>query len=299
MPDSTRLRAMSRASGTRGGAMARPFLKWAGGKGQLIPEIRRRVPSQISNYYEPFVGSGAVFFDLAGRRAFRGTAALWDSNAALIGTYRRIRDDLDALVKRLAGYARQHDPRDSAFFYLQRDRYNRAPEGSIEHAALFIYLNRTCFNGLYRVNSRGEFNVPAGSYARPPILDEPNLRAVSCALQGVAIDVRDFRTMEEGLADAPPGSFVYLDPPYQPVNATSNFTSYTADAFGEAEQRELARIYRSLSDRGLRVLLSNSWTPLIHDLYRGFQVDEVLARRAINSVAERRGPVREVLVRNY
>jgi DNA adenine methylase len=270
-----------------------PFLKWAGGKTQLLPQLEPLYPAPegVRRYIEPFVGSAAVFFHV--RSLLRpGQVILSDNNEELIHVYRAVRDDVKSLIRRLsrhkAAHSREH------YYAVRRENPARMPPSS--RAARLIYLNKTCFNGLYRVNSRGEFNVPMGRYSDPPILDARNLRAVSAALRGVDLRVAHF---SEVLEFARAGDFIYFDPPYHPLSATSYFTAYTKGSFGEADQRELARVYRELDRRGCLVMLSNSAAPLIEKLYKGFDVRKVYARRSINSNATRRGQIQEVVVLNY
>lgn len=278
-------------------AGAAPFLKWAGGKSSLLTQYEAIFPAGgVGTYYEPFVGSGAVFFHLRNRGLVRG-ARLSDINAELINIYCVVRDQPDALIERLAHHRRHH----SRWYYYHLRERDREPgwaqsAGRVERAARMLYLNKTCYNGLWRVNSRGEFNVPMGRYNSPRILDEPRLRAASRALQRVDLAAVPF---DEAVEEAGPGSFVYFDPPYVPLSATSSFTSYTAGGFGYEEQGRLAAVFRALDRRGARVMLSNSDHPLVHDLYRGFRIERVRARRHINSRANGRGAISEVVVVNY
>ncbi|MBI2896624.1 MAG: DNA adenine methylase [Deltaproteobacteria bacterium] len=269
--------------------MAKPFLKWAGGKTQLLAAFEELFPSRVERYLEPFVGSGAVFFrvrDLHEPRA----VVLSDNNEELIDAFCAIRDDVDGVIEKLCKHKAAHD---KEHFYRVRVQ---KPRAATARAARLIYLNRTCFNGLYRVNSRGSFNVPFGRYEKPKILDEGNLRAVAEALRGAELLVSHFRETP-GIARR--GDFVYFDPPYHPLSTTANFTSYTRGSFGPDDQEELASVYAKLDSMGCRVMLSNSDTSFVRDLYRGFHVRTVLASRRINSRADRRGPVREVVVLNY
>ncbi|MFZ5477635.1 MAG: DNA adenine methylase [Myxococcota bacterium] len=268
--------------------MSRPFLKWAGGKRQLLDALVARFDraGATGRYHEPFVGGGALFFEL--RRTGRvRDAVLSDTNPNLVEVYVAVRDDVDALVARLREHAARHD---EAYYYAVR---GRVPEGAVDRAARVIYLNKTCFNGLYRENSRGEFNVPYGRYDNPTICDEPNLRACSAALAGVSIEARPF---ERVLDHAVAGDFVYFDPPYVPVSATSSFTGYAKGGFGPADQERLAEVFASLADRGVSLLLSNSMTATVRDLFSRFHIEEVPATRAINSRGDRRGAIAEALV---
>lgn len=266
-----------------------PFLKWVGGKGKLLGQYKSHFPEEFNRYHEPFVGGGAVFFHLD-----PGEARLTDVNARLIETYRVIRDDVGGLLERLDHHREQHD---AAYYYRQRKRLN-APRGlsAADRAALFIYLNKTCFNGLYRENRRGEFNVPVGRYTNPSVFDVPNLVAASRALQDVELDVAPFTGV---LDHAEEGDFVYFDPPYVPVSATSNFTGYAAGGFDEALQIRLAQTFAKLARRGCRVMLSNSDCAFVRELYAGWRIERVLAPRSINSKSSKRGAVGEVAVMSW
>jgi DNA adenine methylase len=265
-----------------------PIVKWAGGKRGLLGELGRRAPRTYLRYFEPFVGGGALFFDLQPAAAFLG-----DRNAELIDTYRAVRDEVDGVISALAGHRARHD---EDHYYATREAWNHHDVGAgAERAAAFIYLNKTCYNGLWRVNSHGQFNVPVGRYVNPPILDPENLRAASRTLAAAHLDAGDF---EGVLEDARAGDFVYFDPPYDPVSETADFTSYTPGRFGKAEQERLAGVFRELHGRGCAVMLSNSDTPFVHRLYAGFKVERVSCNRAINSRADARGAVWEVIVTN-
>jgi len=261
----------------------KPFLKWAGGKTQLLSHILARFPDKFRRYHEPFLGGGAVFFALDRRH----TAHLSDVNSALIHTYQAIRDDLPGLLKAL----RKHQASEEHYYYVRS--IAPASLAPTRAAARTIFLNRTCFNGLYRVNRKGEFNVPFGRYSNPKICNEENLAAVSEALQGVKLRVAD--VLKDGLK-ARAGDLVYFDPPYHPVSPTASFTSYTAKGFGPEQQEQLAELFAALAAKGVHVVLSNSDTPFVRKLFKGFRIEQVFARRAINSRADRRGPVSEVLV---
>jgi len=296
----------------------RPFLKWVGGKRQLLPVLRRFYPTTIGAYFEPFLGSGAVFFDLAGRGAINGHGAvLSDDNPDLIGCYRRIRSSLDDVVANLEELARDHtlrgrdcymEVRDQRF-NPQRAEWHRGGSNpdtySAELAAMLIYLNRTGYNGLFRVNASGEFNVPPGRYDRPKIIDRALLlRAVG------ALSADNVRLERAGFARvlevASPGDFVYFDPPYAPLTRTANFRGYTGRGFSDRDQEALQRVVIALAERGVNVLLSNSTAPSVTALYEdnraaataGLRALRVPARRAINSNPERRGAVAELVVSN-
>lgn len=264
---------------------AAPFVKWVGGKRALMPQLFARLPQRFNAYHEPFVGGGAFFFALQPQ-----VAVLADDNAELVNAYTVVRDDAERLIRHLRTHRAEED-----YYYELRAKDPKALD-PIERASRLIYLNRTCFNGLYRVNSRGGFNVPFGKYKNPQICNEVGLRAASAALHGAAIRNDSY---EHVLDTARRGDFVYFDPPYVPVSATANFTSYTAGAFSERDQRRLADAFRTLANRGCKVMLSNSDVPLIHELYADFHVDIVAAPRLVNRDASKRGPVNEVLVRNY
>jgi DNA adenine methylase len=277
------------------GGLARPypFLKWAGGKTQLLSQFEPLYPpaGSVDRYVEPFVGSGAVFFHV--RRALRPRAViLADNNEELINAYRAVRDRAEEIVRLLAEHKASHS---EEHYYAVRALDPRGlPDAA--RAARLIYLNKTCFNGLYRVNGRGQFNVPIGRYTDPPILDAENLREVARALRGVDMKVAHFRQI---LRYAEKGDFVYFDPPYQPISKTAFFTAYTDGAFREEDQVELAEVYAALDARGCRLMLSNSYSPLVQRLYERFDVHEVKARRSINSKGDRRGRIPEVVVLNY
>lgn len=269
---------------------ARPFLKWAGGKGQLLPHLAAFYPppGKVERYFEPFLGGGAVFFDVKAKVAPR-QAVLWDNNRELIDTFKAVRDDVEHVIRLLRGHRKRHGK--EHFLAMRETR----PRSEAATAARLIYLNRTCFNGLYRVNSRGVFNVPFGSYKNPRIVDEEGLRKVATALAGARIEPEDFRLVE---LQARRGDFFYFDPPYHPRSKTSSFTAYTRDPFGQPEQVKLAELFRKLDRRGCLLMLSNSDTPLIRELYAGFEVHEVSARRSINSRSDRRGAVGELVILN-
>jgi DNA adenine methylase len=261
----------------------RPLLKWVGGKRQLLGAILARLPERIDTYYEPFVGGGAVFFALAQQRRFR-RAVLADSNAELIATYRAVQRDVDAVIASLGRLRHSEEE----YYRIRASR----PRSEAARAARMIYLNRTGFNGLYRVNRRGEFNVPFGRYQNPRICDAEHLRSVAVALAGVELLVGDFAGVAER---ARAGDAVYLDPPYVPVSATARFAEYHERPFGPDEHRRLAEVFGALWRRGVVAVLSNSDTELTRALYRAFEVEVVAARRSVNSRASARGPVLELL----
>jgi DNA adenine methylase len=273
---------------------AKPFLKWAGGKQQLLAQFEAYFPANFNRYFEPFVGSGAVFFRFWNTGRLPRQVFLCDSNWELANAYQMVRDRLDELIDVLAVHKEKHNKN---YYYQIRglDRQNVALT-DLEKAARTIYLNKTCYNGLYRVNSKGQFNVPMGSYKDPKILYEDVLAAASAALQDVAVEIRDFREMVT-LAKA--GDFFYFDPPYAPVSKTASFTGYTAGSFQDADQKDLADVFAELSEKGCQCMLSNSYTPFILELYQPFRIETVYAKRAVNSDANGRGTIKEVVVLNY
>jgi DNA adenine methylase len=293
---------------------ARPLLKWAGGKRQLLPRFRRFYPASFNSYFEPFLGSGAVFFDLhASGRLDGHPVVLTDRNPDLIGCYRAVGRNPVAVVRALDRLAHAHKMQGSALFYSIRERFNRrrargaleAIEYTPELAAMLIYLNRTGFNGLFRLNAEGRFNVPAGRYARPRISDPPHIHRVAQALghTNVRLELAGFEAV---LDRARPGDFLYFDPPYAPLSATARFTAYTANPFTLDDHARLRDVVVALAARGCHVMVSNSDAPAVAALYEqepcvaasGLRVHRLRARRAINSRASARGPVTEILLTN-
>ena len=276
---------------------ARPFLKWAGGKAQLLPALLERTPQSIDTYYEPFIGGGALFFALASDPVLAPRrAVLNDMNHELVMTYTAVRDQLDALCEQLerlsTDYLAGDDEARASYFYAVRDEQ---PTVTIEVAARLMFLNKTCFNGLYRVNRRGRFNVPHGRYKNPTILDRANLQAASRALQATEIMHGDF---EAAAASAGPDDFVYFDPPFHPLSDKESFTAYTEGAFGRPEQLRLRWHLDALREHGVPVMLSNSpheWVVGVYESAR-YLVDRTPARRAINSKGDGRGPIDELVV---
>lgn len=286
-------RGSSRAPRASSRNSPRPVLKWAGGKTQLLAQLLRHAPATFEHYWEPFIGSAALFFEL--RRLGRiKTATLSDVNADLIELYRVIRDEVEALILHLNHH--EHNKYERDYFYVVRNWDRQADwrlRTPVERAARLIFLNKTCFNGLHRVNRRGEFNVPWGRYVNPPVCDAANLRAASAALQDVELQVGNFSNV---LRTAQGGDFVYLDPPYVPLSTTASFTAYSKHSFGHHEHHELASVFGDLVQRGCRPLLSNSDTPFVRDLYNRHHIEAVPARRAINVCSAGRGPVSELIV---
>jgi len=273
----------------------KPFVKWVGGKRQLLAQFRRlnlyppeKFDIRTGRYFEPFVGGGAVFFDLLPEKGF-----LSDLNKELVTTYNVIKNNVEGLIASLKKHKTDKE------YFLKIRAQDPKTLSDLAVASRFIFLNRTCFNGLYRVNSKGGFNVPYGKYANPLICDEDNLIKVSKSLQNIEIKHQDYK---EVLRNAKKGDFVYFDPPYYPVSKTASFTSYTKEAFLDKEQLELRDTYIELHKRGCFVMLSNSDTPFINKIYsglKGIRVNKVEAGRAINSKGSGRGKITEVLVTNY
>lgn len=269
-----------------------PVLKWVGGKRQLLPLIKPMLPKRITSYCEPFVGGGAVLFDLQPKKAIVN-----DINSDLILVYTVIRDNVEALIELLETY-----PNEENFYYelrnIDRDKskYNKLSE--VEKAARVIFLNKTCYNGLYRVNNAGEFNSPFGKYKNPNIVNAPVLRAVSAYFNSAEIKFStvDFEVVLEQVRK---GTFVYLDPPYDPVSGTSNFTGYSKGGFSKEKQIQLRECCDKLNARGVKFMLSNSATDFIKEQYSNYHITIVQAKRAINSVASKRGDVDEVIITNY
>ncbi|WP_409973208.1 DNA adenine methylase [Bacillus sp. Bva_UNVM-123] len=268
-----------------------PFLKWAGGKRQLLPEIRKYIPTKINTYYEPFIGAGAVLFDIQPEKA-----VINDINIELVNVYQVIKSNADELIEDL----KKHE-NDKEYFYEIRN-LDRTPAymelSPIERASRIIYLNKTCFNGLFRVNSKGQFNVPFGKYKNPQIVNEHVIRAVHSYLSTNDVQIlnTDFEKVVEGAKE---GDFIYLDPPYDPVSSTSSFTSYSLDGFNREDQQRLKNLFVELDRRGCNVLLSNSATDFIKELYEDYHIEIVSASRHINAKASGRGKIDEVLVMNY
>lgn len=274
---------------------ATPFLKWAGGKKRLAATVARRAPTHFARYHEPFLGGGAVFFALRSA-GMAEASSLNDASLELVSCFTAIRDNVDELVRALRRLEDNylHAPDRAAVYYDVRGQLALDP---IDQAARMMFLNRTCYNGLYRVNRSGQFNVPHGRYANPRIIDEDNIRACSRALAGAAISHDDF---EAACDRAKRGDFVYLDPPYQPLSRTSSFTGYTSGAFGIAEQERLRDCFERLTSRGVAAVVSNSDHECVRELYgdRGYTIEEVAMLRAINSNPERRTAIGELLVSN-
>jgi len=273
--------------------LAQPFLKWAGGKRQLLTEIRKYVPKKFNNYFEPFIGGGAVLFDLQPKHAFVN-----DANGELINLYNVIKDSPDELIKA----AKEHRNTEEYFYQLRSQDRDKsfAKLSFVERASRIVFLNKTCYNGLFRVNSQGQFNVPFGNYANPVIVDEVVIRAVSRYLGEAQVELTNL-DFEDAVANAKKGDFVYLDPPYDPISDTSSFTGYSLGNFGKNEQQRLKDVCDDLTRRKCKVIQSNSATDFIRELYSDtklYTLIEVEANRNINSVAGGRGKISELLILN-
>ncbi|MGN0827039.1 MAG: DNA adenine methylase [Kiritimatiellia bacterium] len=296
-----------------GASKAKPFVKWAGGKGQLISQLEALFPSDLASrdgltYVEPFVGGGAMVFHMLGKYRTIRRVVINDFNSDLVCTYSVVRDSPEALIEVLSKFQAEYrtccsEEKRKEYYLQKRGEYNRRKATAVETAALFIFLNRTCFNGLYRVNSKGLYNVPFGRAANPLICDAETLRADSVLLQNVEIIQGDF----EGVYDHIKGTaFVYLDPPYRPLPKTPSFTAYSKNGFNDAQQKRLAEFCRKLDKDGHLWLQSNSDPAntdpddkFFDDLYRGFDIQRVSASRMINSKADGRGKITELAIRNY
>jgi DNA adenine methylase len=270
------------------------FIKWAGGKGQLLNQFKTLFPKKFNRYLEPFVGSGAIFFYIIQKYKPK-EIIISDINEELINTYEIIRDDVERLIIELKQHKEYHLV-EGKKYYLTIRATNPNDLPALERAARFIYLNKTCFNGLYRVNSKGKFNVPMGSYKNPDIVQEEKLRLVSKLLKNVIIKVMSF---EKVLDYAKKEDFIYFDPPYYPLKKGKSFTTYTKDVFLDEQQKKLANVFKKLDKNGCFVMLSNSDTKFIKDLYLDYNIHYVKATRMINCNAEKRGKISEVVVTNY
>jgi DNA adenine methylase len=279
--------------------VAHPFVKWAGGKTQLLDAIDSMVPDSFGRYFEPFLGGGAVFFHLVGK-GVKFESRISDINSELINAYITIKSNVEELIEVLQIYEQEYRRDPAVFYYQLRDSPEYSNNDNVKRSARFITLNRTCFNGLYRVNRQGKFNVPMGRYNNPTICNSDNLRNVSAALNqsNARISVGDYKDI---LLQAKENDFIYLDPPYVPSSKTSDFTGYTNNGFTVKDQEDLSNTFKKLDSLGCRVLLSNSDTPLVRELYCDYasNIVEVDAKRAINSKANRRTGHKELLIRNY
>lgn len=294
--------------------IVKPFVKWAGGKNSLIPQLTKYYPIELKNgnieiYVEPFIGGGAVLIDILQKYEVKKAYA-FDINKDLINCYNVIKQDVETLIQELDKKEKDFLILDSdnrqKYFYDIRTEYNSYSlndELNIKRASEFIFLNRTCFNGLYRVNKDGKFNVPCGKYKNPTICDSKNLRNLSKLIQNVVFEYGDYRKSENLITE---NTFVYFDPPYRPLSATSGFTSYTKEDFNDENQKELARYYNQLNSKNAKLMLSNSNPKNVNEedtffdvIYNGFVINEVSAKRMINSNAKGRGEISELLITNY
>ncbi|MBI5935289.1 MAG: DNA adenine methylase [Chloroflexi bacterium] len=301
--------------------IAKPFLKWAGGKGQLLDTLDSLLPveirsGEIKKYAEPFIGGGAFFFHVAQNYPDIGEFFISDVNPELILVYKTIQSDVENLILQLEEIELEYhdlsDIKQKKFFYNKRDEFNknltaidltRFQSEWVTRAAVLIFLNRTCFNGLFRVNSKGAFNVPFGDHNNPKICDAANLRSVSLLLQKTRIECGEFEISKDFIDDK---TFVYFDPPYRPLSKTSNFNSYSRAEFGDEAQKRLAKYFATLSSKGAKLMLSNSEPKnedphdlFFEELYKGFKIEIVLAARNINSGTDKRGKIKELVITNY
>ena len=274
----------------------KPFVKWAGGKRQLIPILNENLPKSFGTYYEPFIGGGALLFHILTERNAQ-KCSISDLNSDLVLTYTTIRDKIDELVSSLKNHEKNYQEDSKTYYYSVRESN---PKSEIEKTSKLLFLNRTCFNGLYRVNSKGKFNVPLGRYTNPNIVNEDNLRSVSAILNTskVAIKCRDFESV---LRDAKKGDLIYFDPPYQPVSDTANFTSYTNKSFTYEDLNRLAELCLKLDSKGCKVLLSNSDSKEVAKIFsdKPWKINKIQANRSINSNSKKRTGHFELLIKNY
>lgn len=280
--------------------VARPFIKWVGGKAKLVPELRQYLPKSYNHYYEPFLGGGAFFFGVTDyKKAF-----LNDINPHLVAAYKHIRNDIDAIIKELKIIEEQYHAlspsleKQKEMFLQLRQKFNDLKDSDINKATLLIFLNKTCFNGMYRENSKGHFNVPFGNHTHPTICDVKNLHAVSKKLQNAEISTGGYH---EILKSAGKDDFVYLDPPYYPLNPTSNFTSYHSEGFNHRDQLKLSEIFKELKERGSKVMVSNSTHEEVYKMYEPHAhiIQTIDAARAINSKGSDRGKIKELVILSY
>jgi DNA adenine methylase len=281
--------------------MPKPFVKWAGGKTQLLPQLLKLIPTNFNNYFEPFIGGGALFFALADRLKNKH-AYINDINAALIGVYQNIQKNSQTLLASLQKLENEYHQKDKTaqqeFYYEIRNKYNdtKLQSNDLKKSLYFLFLNKTGYNGMYRENSKGEFNIPFGKYNNPTICDSENLRAIAKLLTDTIILNTSF---QEAVADAQAGDLIYFDPPYYPLTKTASFTSYHETGFLEKEQQLLKQTFTELDKRGCYVILSNSYALFIRDLYQEYTQLTVQASRFINSKAAGRGKINEIIITNF
>ena len=273
----------------------KPFVKWAGGKRQLMPELEKNFPTKFGTYVEPFLGGGAVMFDLLTKES-NLKCNVSDLNSDLVLAYVTIRDRLEKLIESLENHSKNYHKDSTGYYYEVR---NQEPKNQIEKVSRLLFLNKTCFNGLYRVNSKGKFNVPLGRYTNPNIVNKENLQIVSKTLQSTKIKIscRDFGSI---IKDVKRGDFVYFDPPYQPISDTANFTSYTHRDFTQDDLERLADLANQLDSKGCHVMLSNSNSKTVKKLFSSkWKIKEIKANRAINSNSQKRTGHKEIIIKNY
>ena len=275
---------------------ARPFVKWAGGKSRVINQLLEFFPDNFNSYYEPFLGGGSLYFSISPQKG-----RLNDMNCTLIDTYIHIRDNCQLLTDDLERLQLEYFSIDSVvlkkdFYYQRREEFNATPKKDVRKSSLFVFLNKTGFNGMYRENSKGEYNIPFGKHNKPLICDKENLLIVSEVLKQIEISCGSY---ELAIKDAKAGDFVYLDPPYEPINPTSNFNQYLAGGFTKDDQRKVYKNFCELSDRGCYVMMSNSTADLIKDLYSKFTINKISVGRTISSATTKRGKIEELVVTNY
>lgn len=279
--------------------IAKPFIKWVGGKGKLIPELVKLFPKKFNNYFEPFVGGGALFYEVKQKNEI-AFSSINDINKKLIITYKQIQQNPDKLISKLkkieSKYKKLLPEEQKEYFYSIRKKYNEKNLNDLTISSYLIFLNKTCFNGMYRENSKGGYNIPFGDQRNPTICNEENIINVSICLKDTEINNLPF---EEATKKCKKGDFIYFDPPYYPTNITSSFTSYHKDSFGPTEQEKLRDIFIELDKKGCFVMLSNSDTEFIKNLYKDFNINYIYAARSINSKASKRGKIKEVVITNY
>lgn len=278
---------------------AKPFVKWVGGKGKLIPELEKYFPKKFNRYFEPFVGGGALFYEVIQKNNIV-FSSINDINKKLIITYKQIQKNPQKIISQLKNIENEYKKltleEQKEYFYTIRKKYNKENLDDITTTVYLIFLNKTCFNGMYRENSKGEYNIPFGDQKNPTICDEKNILAVSKCLKNTEINNLSF---ENAVEKCKKGDFIYFDPPYYPINATSNFTNYSKNTFGQEEQKRLRDVSAGLAKKGCFVMLSNSNTPFIKKLYKKFYINYLSAARSINSKGDKRGKIKEVIVTSY
>lgn len=279
--------------------IVKPFLKWVGGKTKLVPELVEMFPKKFENYFEPFVGGGALFYEVI-QKYNVGFSSINDINKKLIIAYRQIKQNPKELISLLKTiddeYKKLSLEEQEKYFYSIRKKYNEETIDNKTTASYLIFLNKTCFNGMYRENSKGQYNIPFGDQKNPNICDKENILAVSKCLENTEITNYSF---EESVKKCKKNDLIYFDPPYYPINVTSSFTGYSKSSFGEVEQKKLKEVFADLANRGCFVMLSNSHTPFIEELYKDFHINYRYAARSINSKGDKRGKIKEVVVTNY